>query len=173
MYFRRNPANIISGVRFACGLALFFCAPFTGGFYTLYLLGGLSDAVDGTVARRLGAETPFGARLDTAADAVFVIAVLIKLSAELRFPPWLTVWIIVIAIIKCLSAVIGFISCGRFLTAHTVMNKLCGALLFAVPLCVGRLPQTAFTALIAVSCAAATAAAVQESIIVRSGKEVR
>ena len=170
---RRNLANIISGIRLVCGLALIFCAPFTDRFYTLYLLGGLSDAVDGTVARRLGAETPFGARLDTAADAVFVIAVLIKLIAAVRFPLWLTVWITVIAVIKCLNVIGGFISCRRFVTAHTVMNKLCGALLFAIPLCMGRLPQPALTVLIAVTCAAASFAAVQEGIYVRRGKEVR
>ncbi len=40
---------------------------FSPAFYILYLTGGLSDMIDGTVARRTKTVSEFGERIDTAA----------------------------------------------------------------------------------------------------------
>ena len=44
-----------------------------------YLIAGLTDMLDGILARRWGVESKFGARLDSLADFVFVLAVGYKL----------------------------------------------------------------------------------------------
>ena len=41
-------------------------------FYTLYLVAGVSDMIDGTVARKTGTAGAFGSKLDTAADFMLV-----------------------------------------------------------------------------------------------------
>ena len=72
-------ANLLTGSRILCALALLACPAFSKGFYLLYILGGITDVFDGMAARRLNAETELGARLDTAADTVFALVVLCKL----------------------------------------------------------------------------------------------
>ena len=41
-------------------------------FWVLYLIAGLTDMLDGFLARRWGVESKFGARLDSLADLVLV-----------------------------------------------------------------------------------------------------
>ena len=44
-------ANIITGSRVLISIALLFCPVLSPVFYMLYLMAGLSDMIDGTVAR--------------------------------------------------------------------------------------------------------------------------
>ena len=71
-------ANIITGSRVRISIALLFCPVFSLEFYTLYLIAGVYDMIDGTIARRINTVSEFGARFDTAADFVFVVVCLIK-----------------------------------------------------------------------------------------------
>jgi CDP-diacylglycerol--glycerol-3-phosphate 3-phosphatidyltransferase len=66
-------ANIITCFRILVSFALLFFPVHSVPFNLLYLTAGISDMVDGMVARRTNNATEFGARLDTAADFVFVI----------------------------------------------------------------------------------------------------
>ena len=63
-------ANIITGFRVLISIALLFCPVFSPVFYVLYLIAGLADMIDGTIARRTNTVSEFGARFDTAADFV-------------------------------------------------------------------------------------------------------
>ena len=54
-------ANIITGFRVLISIALLFCPVFSPVFYILYLTGGLSDMIDGTIARKMNTVTEFGA----------------------------------------------------------------------------------------------------------------
>ena len=159
-------ANIITGFRITASLALLFCPVFSIPFYALYLTAGLSDMVDGMVARRTHTASEFGAKLDTAADFVFVTVCLIRLLPVVEISSWLCVWIGVIAVIKGINVVSGFIIQKRFVAVHTVMNKVTGALLFALPLTV-RLIELRVTAMIV--CVFATFSAIQEGYLVRTG----
>ena len=58
-------------------------------FWVLYLIAGLTDMLDGFLARRWGVESKFGARLDSLADFVFVLAVGYKLFPWLKLPAML------------------------------------------------------------------------------------
>ena len=49
---KKHIANIITGSRIVFSLSLLFIPLSSAWFYALYLLCGLSDMVDGTVARR-------------------------------------------------------------------------------------------------------------------------
>lgn len=76
-------------------------------FYLMYLLCGLSDMIDGTIARKTNTASKFGAKLDTAADFVFIVVSLVKILPVLPIQRWL--WIIVIAIIKVSNVIAGVI----------------------------------------------------------------
>ena len=159
-------ANIVTGFRITASLALLFCPVFSIPFYALYLTAGISDMVDGVVARGTNTASEFGARLDTAADFVFVVVCLIRLLPVIEMPTWLYVWIGVIALIKGINVACGFIVQKRLVSIHTVMNKVTGALLFVLPLTV-PLVELRVTAMIV--CVIATFAAIQEGHLVRTG----
>ena len=165
-------ANALTGIRIVCALILIFCPTFSTWFYVLYIAGGISDVLDGIAARRLGKETKFGARLDTAADMVFAVIVVIKTVRAIYIPMWLIIWIVCIAVMKSVNIFTGFVMYKRFVSEHTVMNKICGVLLFGIPLCIGLFPWQPTAVLIILTCAAAAFAAVQEWHYIRIGKEI-
>ena len=129
-----NMANIITGIRIVCSMALLFCPVFSSAFYILYIVAGISDMIDGTVARKTGTVSNFGLKLDTAADFVLVLCCLIKLIPILHIPTWLIIWIIVIAVIKAINLISGYVMRKELVVVHTVMNKVTGILLFVLPL---------------------------------------
>ena len=45
-------ANALTFFRIICGLILLIFTAFSPGFYVFYLLGGFTDMIDGTVARK-------------------------------------------------------------------------------------------------------------------------
>ncbi len=61
-------ANIITIVRILCNIALLFCSVFSVEFYALYITAGISDILDGIIARKTHSAGEFGAKLDTVAD---------------------------------------------------------------------------------------------------------
>ena len=102
-------ANNITIIRIVCSIALLFCPVFSSAFYTMYLTAGFSDMVDGWVARRTHTASELGAKLDTIADVVFVIVCLVKLLPVLDIPVWLYVWIGILALIKIINIISGFV----------------------------------------------------------------
>ena len=70
---KKQIANIITLCRIPGSIGLLFCPVFSDRFYVLYLFCGLTDMVDGTIARKTGAVSEFGSSLDTVADFLFVI----------------------------------------------------------------------------------------------------
>ena len=94
-FLKRNAANMITLVRIPCALGIVMSEPFSVMFYTFLTIGGLSDALDGAVARRISGDSPLGATLDSISDLCFfgstVFSVILKeygkigLSAKLVF----------------------------------------------------------------------------------------
>lgn len=127
-------ANIITGIRILCSIALLFFPVFSPAFYSIYLIAGVSDMIDGTVARKTGTVSAFGSKLDTAADFALVTVCLIKMIPVIHVPRWLMIWIIVIAAIKAINLISGYVMRKELVVLHTGMNKMTGILLFALPL---------------------------------------
>ena len=59
----------------------------------LLLLGGLSDAADGALARRAGGGSVWGARLDPLTDKILILAPLLWLGAQGSLPLW-AIWLL-------------------------------------------------------------------------------
>ena len=160
-------ANLITGIRVLASVGLLFCPALSPSFFALYLLAGLTDMIDGPVARKTHTATAFGAKLDTAADILFAAVCLVKLLPVLNIPLWMFIWIGLIALIKIMNIVSGFVIRKRFVSVHTPMNKATGALLFLLPLTVSCI-DLSYTAPIV--CAVATFAALQEGHLIRTGR---
>ena len=152
-------ANIITGLRIVLSLPLLFIPLTSAWFYVLYLLCGLSDMIDGTVARRTKSASDFGARLDTVSDFVFMAVALIKFALYLHIPVWLWIWIGVIAMIKLGNAVLGLVRTKKLISPHTLLNKITGLLLFLLPVTISFVDLT-YT--LPIVCTIATVAAIHE-----------
>ena len=161
-------ANTISLFRIAAGIVLLFCPAFSPAFYVFYIAAGLSDMLDRFVARKTDTVSKLGAKLDTIADFVLVVVCLIKLLPVLSIPAWLYAWIGIIALIKGVNIIFGFVVQRKFVAIHSVMNKATGALLFLLPLTIPAVPLK-YSAVVV--CAAATFAATQEGYFIRTGRE--
>ena len=164
---KNETADCITCIRFLCGFALLFCPAFSLSFTVLYLLGGITDGLDGAAARKTGAVSAFGAGLDTAADFVFAAVCMIKLLPLLEIPVWLSVWTAAIALIRASNIVSGYVVGKRFIALHTVLNKAAGCLLFILPLTL-RIIDLRYSGCFV--CAVATCAAVQEGVFIRMGR---
>ena len=163
-----NLANTITLFRIAVSIVLLFCPGFSPAFSALYIAAGLSDMLDGFVARKTDTVSKLGARLDTMADFVFVVVCLIKLLPILRIPAWLYAWIGIIALIKVVNIISGLAVQKKLVAVHSVMNKATGVLLFLLPLTLPAVPLK-YTAIVV--CAAATFAAIQEGHFIRTERE--
>lgn len=160
-------ANIITGIRILCSIAILFCPVPSPAFYALYLVAGFTDMINGTVARKTNTVSEFGSKLDTVADFVFVVACLIKLLPVMDIPGWIYIWIAVIAIIKITNVVLGYVLKKEFIAVHSIINKVTGALLFILPL---TLPIIELKYSAIVICVVATLAALQEGYCIKTGK---
>ena len=88
--------------------------------------------IDGAIARALHAQSPFGAKLDTASYLVFVIVVLTKIVTNITVPAWLRIWMGIIALIKLINLISGFVVCRQFAAVHSIMIKITGCILFCL-----------------------------------------
>lgn len=121
-------------IRIVCAFFIVFFKPSSLLFWILYVLGGISDILDGFIARTMKQESEFGARLDSIADIIFLIAVIVTLLPILVVPLWIWICIIIVAFIRILSYLIGLKKYHTFTSLHTYANKLTGLLLFGTPI---------------------------------------
>ncbi len=117
----------------------------------MFALGALTDVVDGPLARRLATASERGARLDSAADAVFSAAS-IAVAARTVPPalrPWAARGAAVVAATRLASLAVTRRRFGRWSAMHTLLNKLTGLVLtgvVATALVRGRMPVAALVA---------------------------
>ena len=165
---KRHIANIITGSRIIFSLPLLFIPLSSVWFYVFYLFCGLTDMIDGAVARKAMAVSRFGARLDTVADLVFMLVGSVKILPLLHLPLWLWGWIILIALIKIFNIALFFVLKKKLISIHSALNKITGLSLFLLPLTL-TFAEAAYS--ITAICALATLAAVQEAYLVAKGQE--
>ena len=135
-------------------------------FWTLYLLCGLSDILDGAVARLAGTESRIGEKLDTLADIVFVAMWMVLFIPAINVGRWLWIWTGIIAFIKVVNVISGLAMKKGFVAKHTPANKATGILLFLLPMIV--LWEVIKVPYIILICIMATFAAVQEGHMIRT-----
>ena len=126
--------NIISVTRILLSLILFLIEPFTTIFWLIYMVCGLSDIVDGYIARKTDSISKIGTALDSFADFVLLSVMFVVLLPKIWIPVEVLVWAAVIAVIRMVSLGIVKYKYHRLIVLHTLFNKITGFLLFCVPL---------------------------------------
>lgn len=125
--------NIISVSRGITALAMLFFPVFSPWFWVLYGWGGISDMIDGPLARKLGAVSEVGSRIDSVADLVFVICSAIMILPSIGLPLWVWLWVAGIGLVKAVGIIIGSSRQRNLAIPHSVSNRLTGILLFCLP----------------------------------------
>ena len=155
--------NILTAFRFLGAISLLFCNPAGAAFWVIYGLCGISDMLDGYLARKLHAESKTGAVMDSVADICFVACSAIRLIPIVQIPAWLWIWAATIVTVKLINQVSALILYRRLIFPHTMANKLTGLLLFlSVPSVSWSIIPVAFVA------GVAAFAAIQEGHFIRT-----
>jgi len=155
-------ANLLTLTRIVLALVLLLIPPHGTAFITVYLLCGLSDVLDGYIARKTKTESKLGSRLDSVADFVLTVSVIIVIYPIIKPSLGILLWIAGIALIR--FAAVGVVW-AKFRTPamlHTLANKATGILFFLLPL---SLALVSPAVPVIVLCIAATLSAVEELTI--------
>ena len=166
---KKHIANIITGSRIVFSLPLLFISLSSPWFCILYLFCGLSDMVDGAIARKIKATSDFGAKLDSVSDFVFMFVCCVKILPLFRIPLWLWMWVIILALTKIFNISLVFLQKKKLISIHSVLNKAVGLALFLLPLSLSFI-ETAYS--VSAICFLATIAVIQEVCFILKGKEV-
>lgn len=160
-------ANALSALRFILSVALLAPLALSPTFLALYATAGMTDMLDGFVARRTKTESKFGAQLDSAADLAFAVICLAKILPAVAVPAWLWAWVAVISAVRVTNVVGGLVMERRLVMLHTTANKVAGFAVFLVPLAI---PALGIVAPSIPACVLATFATVQEGHLIRTGQ---
>lgn len=158
-------ANLITVSRVIAAFAILFTTTFSVVFNILYIFCGISDIADGLIARKTHSESKIGETLDSIADFIFITVCLIKILPILNIPLWLWIWIAIIAIIKIINLVFGYVYRNKTVFLHTKANKLTGFMLFLMPLLIVLIK---FDYIVVAPCMVATFAAIQECHLIKT-----
>lgn len=130
----KSVANYISVGRIVLTLTLVWIKPLSIAFLTIYILCGISDVLDGYIARKTNTISEVGGKLDTLADLIMIVVLMSLLYPFISLPTPVFIWIGIIAIIKVISMMLVFIKFKTFEILHTYGSKLTGFMLFLFPL---------------------------------------
>lgn len=123
-------ANQLTILRMAC-VPLFLILVLYGylkGALGVFLLAGVTDLLDGLIARRYGQKTPLGTVLDPIADKLLLSTAFVVLSLEgldmrVRLPLWLTITVIGRDVLLVLSVLVINLVLGRRLFPPSLLGK--------------------------------------------------
>lgn len=127
-------ANMITFMRILFGICILYVDPLSLSFWILYVSGGISDIIDGPIARKYKQQSTLGATFDSIADFIFMMAIFFKLLHVLTIPTWFWVNICMVLILRFATFIIGFHKHHTFVAIHTYLNKAAGCLLLLYPI---------------------------------------
>ena len=154
--------NVITCLRIILSACLLLMNPDNISFLLIYSTCGFTDVVDGYLARRWKVNSKIGAMLDSVADFIFIAVLFVIFVPRLDWKGWMIWWIVIIAVIRGLSILIGAVKFHTIAFVHTYGNKITGLLLF----CFLFLFQVSgLMVTVIMICAAASISAVEELMI--------
>jgi cardiolipin synthase (CMP-forming) len=96
-----------------------------GTAFGVFVAAGITDALDGAIARLTHTKTALGAYLDPAADKLLLLSALIALAFGAAIPRWLVIVVISRDVIVVLGFFILFVMTGEAMEVRpTVVGKL-------------------------------------------------
>ena len=105
-------------------------------FIVLYAFCGITDVLDGVLARRWGVESEWGSRLDSIADLLFYSAMVTKIvpfliEKRVHYAVWVVAGTAVL--LRLAAYLLVAFKFRRFASVHTYANKLTGLAIFSLP----------------------------------------
>jgi len=125
--------NILSVSRIILAGVLLLVKPLSVHFFIIYIVCGVSDIVDGIIARRFKVSSALGSRLDSIGDVVLTLIVLYIILPIIQLPAWLLVWILLIIVLRFVSVGIAIYRYHKPSLLHTILNRLVALALFLFP----------------------------------------
>ncbi len=156
--------NTVTILRIIGAAALIFTMPFSLEFFVIYTICGITDILDGSLARLLKCKSELGSKLDSVADLLFYTVMIFKIFPELLklLPTALWVVIVLTFLLRIVSYCLAALKYKLFASMHTYLNKISGASMFFVPYFVKS--SSALPVCVAVTAIAAAAAIEEFSI---------
>ena len=95
-FYRMSIPNLISLARLMAVPVMIYLIlnGYYFGAFWLFVAAGVSDAVDGYIAKQLGQATILGSFLDPLADKALLVGVYITLGQENLLPSWLVIMVV-------------------------------------------------------------------------------
>jgi len=132
-HYSWNLPNIISASRGIAAIAMLFFPVFSTPFWILYCWGGVSDMIDGPIARKMNKASELGSRIDSITDILFLVSSAILILPVISLPIWIWIWVAAIGVFKATFITLKTYRHRQLEVPHTTMNKLTGLLLFCLP----------------------------------------
>lgn len=168
-YIKSVLPNIITLLRIFLSVCLIFLNINDNIFIISYICAGITDVLDGYLARKWKVSSKEGATLDSIADFIFILIVFIKLFGIVKLSRWLIIWIGIIIITKLSALIVGAIRYKKIAFLHTYANKATGLFLFIFPVFIS-LEITGIVYVVA--CVLASVSALEEGFINLFAKEL-
>ncbi len=132
---RLTVPNIITSLRILGAVILVFLPYPKTTFLVVYTLCGISDVLDGAIARLTSTQSEWGAKLDSVADLVFYAAMLFKIIPFLVGVLNNSVWGFagIVILVRIFAYLLAAIKYRKFASLHTYLNKLTGFVVFCLP----------------------------------------
>lgn len=132
--FRQTP-NILSSLRILGAIAIIFLKPLSVPFFIVYGIAGITDPLDGFIARKFHLESRIGSIIDSIADWALLLIMAIKMLPYLMgiLEWWNWVIILIPFVLHVTAYIVCFIKFRCFSSVHTYMNKLMSAAIFIFP----------------------------------------
>ncbi len=114
---------------------LFFIEPLSLWFYIIYTAAGVTDLLDGFIARITHSQSELGSQLDSVADLILYICLALRILPELylRLPRVIWAAVATVLAIRLSAYITAYLKFRRFASIHTYLNKLTSAAVFLIP----------------------------------------
>lgn len=158
----KSIANYISIARICLALTLALTKPLSIAFFTIYLVCGISDVLDGYIARKTHTTSKLGEKIDSIADLIMIMVLMYVLYPIINLTVQIIVCIVIIVIIRAVSMMVVFWKYQTLGILHSYGNKITGLVLFFFPLSLAFVQPDMLLYLI---CVVASISAIEELFI--------
>ena len=127
----RHIPNLLSIIRIVLSLFIIIVAKNNRLLFVIVLLCGVTDVLDGYIARKYNVESKVGAKLDSLGDyTFFLMLVLYFFIWRLNLINDNSMFIVLVIMVRLSSLVVCWIQNKKVYSLHTIANKVTGLLLY-------------------------------------------
>ena len=130
---KKQIANILTSVRMIISSILLTFSRLDAAFLALFCVCGITDLIDGPIARATETESILGAKLDSAGDVLTYAAMVRIMILEKAITLKTVLWFLLPLSGMVVSALIAKLRFHSFFFLHTALGKFFGAGCFFVP----------------------------------------